>query len=160
MLQGFYWDSFDATNWNVLKSQAEELGQYFSLVWLPQSANCGGTSMGYDDLYWFSNYNSSFGNENELRSLIQAFKDNGIGTIQMLLSIIERATMAGSVFHLRHTRASPTQCRRPTSVPMTMVARRKPKPTAWVCNLDSPTQEKGGMVCAISTIQARMYKSA
>lgn len=81
MLQGFYWDSFDATNWNVLKSQAEELGQYFSLVWLPQSANCGGTSMGYDDLYWFSNYNSSFGNENELRSLIQAFKDNGIGTI-------------------------------------------------------------------------------
>ena len=81
MLQGFYWDSFDATNWNVLKSQASELGQYFSLVWLPQSANCGGQSMGYDDLYWFSNYNSSFGTEQELRDLIKAFKDNGIGTI-------------------------------------------------------------------------------
>ena len=82
MLQGFYWDSFDATNWNVLKSQAEELGQYFSLVWLPQSANCGGTSMGYDDLYWFpGHYNSSFGNEAELRSLIQTFKSKGIGTI-------------------------------------------------------------------------------
>jgi len=81
MLQGFYWDSFDATNWNVLKSQAQELGQYFSLVWLPQSANCGGQSMGYDDLYWFSNYNSSFGTEQELRSLIKAFRDNGIGTI-------------------------------------------------------------------------------
>ncbi len=81
MLQGFYWDSYDATNWNVLKSQAQELGQYFSLVWLPQSANCGGQSMGYDDLYWFSNYNSSFGTEQELRSLIKAFRDNGIGTI-------------------------------------------------------------------------------
>ena len=81
MLQGFYWDSYDVTNWNVLKSQAQELGQYFSLVWLPQSANCGGQSMGYDDLYWFSNYNSSFGTEQELRSLIKAFRDNGIGTI-------------------------------------------------------------------------------
>ena len=81
MLQGFYWDSFDATKWTNLQKQAPELGQYFDLVWLPQSANCGGTSMGYDDLYWFSNYNSSFGTEAELRSLIQAFKANGIGTI-------------------------------------------------------------------------------
>lgn len=81
MLQGFYWDSFDATKWTNLQGQAAELGQYFDLVWLPQSANCGGTSMGYDDLYWFTNYNSSFGNEQELRDLIQAFKQNGIGTI-------------------------------------------------------------------------------
>ena len=81
MLQGFYWDSFDATKWTNLQKQAPELGQFFDLVWLPQSANCGGTSMGYDDLYWFSNYNSSFGTEAELRSLIQAFKANGIGTI-------------------------------------------------------------------------------
>lgn len=81
MLQGFYWDSFDATKWTNLQKQAVELGQYFDLVWLPQSGNCGGTSMGYDDLYWFTNYNSSFGNEQELRSLIQTFKSNGIGTI-------------------------------------------------------------------------------
>ena len=81
MLQGFYWDSYDATKWTKLQNQAAELGQYFDLVWIPQSANCGGTSMGYDDLYWFSNYNSSFGTEAELRSLIQTFKSNGIGTI-------------------------------------------------------------------------------
>ena len=38
--------------------------------------------MGYDDLYWFpGHYNSSFGNETELRSLIQTFKSKGIGTI-------------------------------------------------------------------------------
>ena len=81
MLQGFYWDSYDATKWTKLQDQAKELGQYFDLVWLPQSANCGGQSMGYDDLYWFADYNSSFGSEAELRSLIKAFKDNGIGTI-------------------------------------------------------------------------------
>ena len=41
MLQGFYWDSYDATKWTNLQDQAKELGQYFDLVLLPQSANCG-----------------------------------------------------------------------------------------------------------------------
>ena len=82
MLQGFYWDSFSQSQWVKLENQADELSQYFSLVWLPQSADCGGTSMGYDDLYWFpGHYNSSFGTEAELRSLIQTFKQKGIGTI-------------------------------------------------------------------------------
>ena len=81
MLQGFYWDSFSDSKWTNLEAQAPELGQYFNLVWIPQSANCGGKSMGYDDLYWFSYYESSFGSENELRSLIKTFKNNGIGTI-------------------------------------------------------------------------------
>ena len=81
MLQGFYWDSYDDTYWPTLESQAGELSPYFGLVWIPQSGNCGGTSMGYDDLYWFSNYNSSFGNEQQLRSLITTFKSKGIGTI-------------------------------------------------------------------------------
>ena len=81
MLQGFYWDSYSQSAWTRLEAQADELARTFSLVWLPQSANCGGTSMGYDDLYWFNNYNSSFGNEQELRSLISTFKAKGIGTI-------------------------------------------------------------------------------
>lgn len=81
MLQGFYWDSYDASKWTKLESQADELSQYFNLVWIPQSAYCGNTSMGYDDYYWFSNYNSSFGTEAELRSLITTFKGKGIGTI-------------------------------------------------------------------------------
>lgn len=81
MLQGFYWDSFSDSKWTNLEAQAPELGQYFNLVWIPQSANCGGKSMGYDDLYWFSYYESSFGSESELRSLIKTFKNNGIGTI-------------------------------------------------------------------------------
>ena len=82
MLQGFYWDSFSQSQWVKLEKQADELSQYFSLVWLPQSGDCGGNSMGYDDLYWFpGHYNSSFGSEAELRSLINTFKQKGIGTI-------------------------------------------------------------------------------
>ena len=81
MLQGFYWDSYSASQWTNLQSQADELSEYFNLVWIPQSAYCGGTSMGYDDLYWFTNYNSSFGTEAQLRSLISTFKNKGIGTI-------------------------------------------------------------------------------
>lgn len=81
MLQGFYWDSYNDSQWTNLESQADELSEFFNLVWIPQSASCGGQSMGYDDLYWFSNYNSSFGNEKELRSLITTFKQKGIGTI-------------------------------------------------------------------------------
>jgi len=81
MLQGFYWDGFGDAQWTRLESQAEDFAPYFSLVWIPQSGNCGGTSMGYDDLYWFSDYNSSFGNETQLRSMIRTFKDKGIGTI-------------------------------------------------------------------------------
>ncbi len=82
MLQGFYWDSYRDSRWNVLESQADEFAEFFKLIWVPQSASCGGgTSMGYDDLYWFTNYNSSFGNETQLRSMINTFKSKGIGTI-------------------------------------------------------------------------------
>ena len=81
MLQGFYWDSYDDSQWSVLEKQANDLATSFDLIWIPQSGNCGGTSMGYDDLYWFTNYNSSFGNEKQLRSMINTFKTKGLGTI-------------------------------------------------------------------------------
>ena len=81
MLQGFYWDSFDDSQWTTLQSKSGDIAGYFDLVWLPQSANCGGKSMGYDDLYWFNDYNSSFGTAAQLRSLISTYKSYGIGTI-------------------------------------------------------------------------------
>ena len=81
MLQGFYWDSYDDTRWLSLEKQANDLATSFSLIWIPQSGNCGGQSMGYDDLYWFTNYNSSFGDEAQLRSMINTFKEKGLGTI-------------------------------------------------------------------------------
>lgn len=94
MLQGFYWDSYDATSWAKLESQADELSQYFRLVWIPQSASCGGKSMGYNDLYWFTHYNSSFGSEQQLRSMISTFKQKGIGTIADVV-INHRGTLTG-----------------------------------------------------------------
>ena len=81
MLQGFYWNSYDDTRWVTLEEQASDLAASFDLIWIPQSGNCGGQSMGYDDLYWFTNYNSSFGDEAQLRSMIKTFKDLGLGTI-------------------------------------------------------------------------------
>ena len=81
MLQGFYWDSFRDTRWTTLEAQAPDFAGNFDLVWIPQSGNCGKMSMGYDDLWWFTDYNSSFGNEAQLRQMIQTFKALGIGTI-------------------------------------------------------------------------------
>ena len=81
MLQGFYWDGYADAQWSLLEKQSDNLATTFDLVWIPQSANCGGQSMGYDDLYWFSNYNSSFGTADELKSMISTFKSKGIGTI-------------------------------------------------------------------------------
>ena len=81
MLQGFFWDSYNDSRWARLEKQADDLATTFDLVWVPQSGNCGGQSMGYDDLYWFDNYSSSFGDEEQLRSMIKTFKEKGIGTI-------------------------------------------------------------------------------
>ena len=81
MLQGFYWDSYKDTRWALLEQQAPDLAASFDLIWIPQSGNCGSQSMGYDDLWWFNDYNSSFGSEAQLRSMIQTFKALGLGTI-------------------------------------------------------------------------------
>lgn len=80
LLQGFSWDSYADTQWTKLESQADELSQYFNLIWVPQSGNCNTTSnvMGYMPVYYF-NQNSSFGTEAELRSMINTFKSKGTG---------------------------------------------------------------------------------
>ena len=54
MLQGFAWDSYVDTQWDNLRSQADELSQFFSLIWVPNSANCnnGYTNMGYMPVYY------------------------------------------------------------------------------------------------------------
>lgn len=82
MLQGFSWDSYDYSQWNVLEKQADDMKGFIDLVWLPQSGKCIETTkvMGYMPYYYF-NQNSSFGTEAELRSLISKFKANGIGAI-------------------------------------------------------------------------------
>lgn len=79
MLQGFYWDSYSDTKWTALEAQADDLSQYFDLIWVPQSGWTGSTtSMGYNDIYWYDQ-RSAFGTEAELRSMIQAYRQRGVG---------------------------------------------------------------------------------
>jgi hypothetical protein len=82
MLQGFYWDSYSDTKWTNLESQADELSQYFNLIWVPQSGYCNSLSnqMGYSDIWWLD-HRSAFGTEDELRSMIQTFKNKKVGII-------------------------------------------------------------------------------
>lgn len=80
MLQGFYWDSFEDTKWTNLTSQSEELSAYFDLIWVPNSGASGYYSMGYMPQYWFM-HESSFGTANELRNMINTYKEKGTGII-------------------------------------------------------------------------------
>lgn len=73
MLQGFYWDSYNATRWTNLTDQAQELGQYFDVMWVPNSGSVDASGMaegmGYMPVYWLK-HNSCFGTESQLREMI------------------------------------------------------------------------------------------
>ena len=84
MLQGFYWDSFKATRWDSFTEQAQDLCQYFDVVWVPNSGSvdASGTaqSMGYMPVYWLK-HNSCFGTENQLRDMISTFHNHNTSVI-------------------------------------------------------------------------------
>lgn len=83
MLQGFYWDSYSETSWKALTYQVGELSKYFDLIWVPNSGkSANNPSMGYDPVYWFTNHDSSFGKEQEIRDMIQWYKLRGTGIIE------------------------------------------------------------------------------
>lgn len=81
MLQGFYWDSFSDTKWTNLTSQADELSASFDLIWVPNSGDCQSQGMGYMPVWWFK-HNGSFGSDSELRAMISAYRDRGVGIIE------------------------------------------------------------------------------
>ena len=83
MLQGFYWDSYADSKWTNLESQADELSQFFDLIWVPQSGYCNASTnqMGYSDIWWLD-HKSCFGTEAELRSMINTYKAKGVGIIE------------------------------------------------------------------------------
>ncbi|MDR2805574.1 MAG: starch-binding protein [Dysgonamonadaceae bacterium] len=79
MLQGFAWNSHNATKWTQLTAQSKELSTYFDLVWLPPSAageGGGSSNMGYHPYQW-SNQNSSWGTRPELKALIDSLHKGG-----------------------------------------------------------------------------------
>ena len=87
MLQGFYWDSYADSKWAQLTAQADELSQYFQLIWVPNSgktsdfAHTGRQTMGYDPCYWLD-HNTCWGTEDELRLMINTFATKGTGFIE------------------------------------------------------------------------------
>ena len=156
MLQAFYWDSYSQSAWTKLTAQSDALARTFNLVWIPQSGYCGGTSMGYDDLYWFNNYNSSFGNEQELRTLISTFKEKGIGTIADVV-INHRKNVSNWVDFPRETYKGETYEMVSTDIVLTTMAAKPRSGLTKTASVSAPikTLAKGGAVCAISTITAR-----
>lgn len=86
MLQGFYYDSYNASNakaangesygttkWTDLTSQAQEIAETFDMIWLPPSAKSeGGT--GYHPKQW-SNQSSDWGTKAQLTTLIKKLKE-------------------------------------------------------------------------------------
>lgn len=86
MLQAFYWDSYSDSRWTKLTEQADQMAFSFDLIWIPQAGKpAGSPSMGYDPVYWISNWNSSFGNETELKTMISTFKQKGTGILADLV---------------------------------------------------------------------------
>lgn len=82
MLQAFYWDSFDDTQWSKLTEQVDQIAPYFDLMWVPNSANCrSANSMGYLPVYWFDQ-RGSFGRETGLRNMIATYKERGTKIIE------------------------------------------------------------------------------
>lgn len=91
MMQAFYNESYDSTKpgvsdkwalgdtkWNTLYAQADSIGKYFDLIWLPPSAN--GDGAGYHPKN-YGNQNSNWGTATELRTLIDKFHDTGTKVI-------------------------------------------------------------------------------
>ena len=74
MLQGFHWDSNHETSWTQLYQISGDIAGYFDYVWLPPSAySSGGT--GYHPKQW-SNQNSDWGSEANLKKLIHYLKEH------------------------------------------------------------------------------------
>lgn len=85
MLQAFWWDSYADTKWSALEARSNELSQYFDLIWIPNAATTADhakvNEMGYMPCYYLD-YNTCFGTEAQLRSLIKTYKAKGTGIIE------------------------------------------------------------------------------
>lgn len=98
MLQGFYWDCVlkeekQGEWWNYLRAEAPKLGKKgagFDAIWLPPFSKAANpNSNGYDPYDYFDlgdfdqkgSVKTAYGNGEELRRLIAAIHENGMGAI-------------------------------------------------------------------------------
>lgn len=83
MLQGFYWHSYNETQWKNITANADAWAPYFDLIWVPNSGRnrTNLKDMGYMPYYFFDE-TSSFGDEKALKEMIAAYKAKGTGFIE------------------------------------------------------------------------------
>ena len=109
MLQGFYWDSYKPTKWNTLADNAQELGQYFDIIWVPNSGSVdaygSAESMGYMPVYWLK-HNTCFGTEAQLRGMINTFHAHNTSVI-MDMVINHKSGKSGWVDFANETATGP-----------------------------------------------------
>ena len=83
MLQAFYWNSYEDTQWRNLTAQAETLSKYYDILWVPNSSNCvAANSMGYLPVYWFDQRSSFGSRERYLREMISTYREHGTKIIE------------------------------------------------------------------------------
>ena len=139
MFQAFYWDSYqdkgygrtkwvDYVNGNN-KTSAEEIGQWFDLIWLPpMSKSSGGTG------YLPSNYsdlNCDWGTEKKLRELIEILHKNGARVVADIVvnhAISQSGWCTFATYDFKeYGKFSPT--------------------AAWICNTDEMNYDSNAGSC-------------
>ena len=141
MLQAFYWDSYQMTNQTGSKTavygrtkwvdflnkngaaDAEEVGQWFDLVWLPPMSKASGGDgfggVGYMPVC-YSDFQSDWGSENNLRRLIDTYHKNGARVVADI--VINHAVGASSWCTFETMNFGTYGTFNPTA--------------AWICNTD------------------------
>lgn len=139
MLQAFYWDSYQDKGYGRTKwidhlnakngTSAEEIGQWFDLIWLPPMSNAtGGT--GYLPIK-YSNLNSDWGTEAKLKELINVFRKNGARVVADIV--------------INHVAGSAGWC---TFAKLDFGQYGSFEPEAsWICNTDEMNYDSGAGAC-------------
>lgn len=83
MLQGFFWHSYNETQWKNITDSADAWAPYFDLIWVPNSGRnrTNLKDMGYMPYYFFDE-TSSFGDKEALLTMIKTYKAKGTGFIE------------------------------------------------------------------------------
>ena len=109
MLQGFYWDSFKATKWSNFTEKAQELGENFDVIWVPNSGSVdefgSAQSMGYMPVYWLK-HNTCFGSEAQLREMISTLHEHNT-SVMMDMVINHKSGKTGWVDFANETVTGP-----------------------------------------------------
>lgn len=80
MLQAFHWESHEGgggKSWyEIVNDNATEIGQFYTVVWLPQPAESVAPE-GYMPRRWYK-LNSEYGNQDQLKSVIQILHNKNV----------------------------------------------------------------------------------